>query len=289
MPKTDGRSKAPAGKTWAQLMLAGRASALQGSPYARNRLPLLALRCRRMCLLEPMSTRCLGSLLWTCLRRMCLGQLRSHLRQQGTHHSIFPELVLWQLSPAKRSGQRQQRQQRREFWLYSTWVGLFLVEMQTLGTSFVPLDHASPHIEHANHRPVHHACVKNRQLLHAQKMLFFSYLVAPCYKRTLVFLDPTAWGCNILVLILWRARSLKQKRGAPIGAPSLFTLQITNWAYARSGGVASVLNSATTSSKPRTRLCLDPKRRIESVRSSISRIPTARITGTLPTECSRTL
>lgn len=58
---------------------------------------------------------------------------------------------------------------------------------------------------------------------------------------------------------------------------------------ARSGGVASSASAATVSSSATTEVCFSPSRRRVTVRSSTSRAPTARITGTLPTECSRTL
>ena len=57
----------------------------------------------------------------------------------------------------------------------------------------------------------------------------------------------------------------------------------------RSGGTASAASSAATASRPATRLALSPRRRSETVRSSTSRWPTARITGTLARLCSRTL
>ncbi len=59
--------------------------------------------------------------------------------------------------------------------------------------------------------------------------------------------------------------------------------------YRKSGGVASAFNSAITASSSCTDVRLSPRRRTDTVPSSTSRIPTAKITGTLPNECSRTL
>ena len=59
--------------------------------------------------------------------------------------------------------------------------------------------------------------------------------------------------------------------------------------YLRSGGTASAASSATTASSGATRLSFSPSRRTDTVRSSTSRWPTARITGTLVRLCSRTL
>ena len=57
----------------------------------------------------------------------------------------------------------------------------------------------------------------------------------------------------------------------------------------RSGGVPSATRSVTNASKPCVCVRVSPKRRTDTVRSSTSRAPTARMTGTLPSECSRTL
>src|SRR5271163_1541984 len=57
----------------------------------------------------------------------------------------------------------------------------------------------------------------------------------------------------------------------------------------KSGGVASATSSASASSAAADRCPVDPSRRIESVRSAASFLPTAISTGTFASECSRTL
>ena len=57
----------------------------------------------------------------------------------------------------------------------------------------------------------------------------------------------------------------------------------------RSGGVASSLSAASTASSDIGVWFCEPRRRTFTARSSISRLPTTRITGTFCTECSRTL
>ena len=57
----------------------------------------------------------------------------------------------------------------------------------------------------------------------------------------------------------------------------------------KSGGVASPFSAGTISSKPITVCSCEPSRRTETLRASASRMPTARMTGTFASECSRTL
>ena len=56
-----------------------------------------------------------------------------------------------------------------------------------------------------------------------------------------------------------------------------------------SGGAASAASAAAASSSGMVAVRVSPSRRTVTVRVSTSRWPTARITGTLPSECSRTL
>jgi hypothetical protein len=58
---------------------------------------------------------------------------------------------------------------------------------------------------------------------------------------------------------------------------------------ARSGGSASRARSSTIWSSGTVLVCFSPSRRTVTVPSCTSRWPMARMTGTLPTECSRTL
>ena len=58
---------------------------------------------------------------------------------------------------------------------------------------------------------------------------------------------------------------------------------------ATSGGVASLTNAASASSSPIDVCAGEPNRRTETARSAASRLPMARMTGVLCSECSRTL
>ena len=60
-------------------------------------------------------------------------------------------------------------------------------------------------------------------------------------------------------------------------------------AYRKSGGTASASSIFSASSNRITTCSCEPSRRIETVFSSASRLPSAKITGTFATECSRTL
>ena len=56
-----------------------------------------------------------------------------------------------------------------------------------------------------------------------------------------------------------------------------------------SGGTASVASSASAASNPTTFCSCIPSRRTDTVRNSASFLPTTSSTGTLASECSRTL
>ena len=59
--------------------------------------------------------------------------------------------------------------------------------------------------------------------------------------------------------------------------------------YLKSGAVASATSAATASAKLIDFWSCDPSRRMLTACSSISRLPTTKITGTFASECSRTL
>ncbi len=96
------------------------------------------------------------------------------------------------------------------------------------------------------------------------------------------------------VTILWDWRifcgkALEGKeKGRGVGS-GLFCCRNNVGAYTRSGGVASLASASATSASGSTLECFSPRRRIDTVPSSTSFMPQAKMTGTLPTECSRTL
>src|SRR5690606_3678908 len=88
-------------------------------------------------------------------------------------------------------------------------------------------------------------------------------------------------GCDDVEALL----IINQKQGRRLHAASVLRAS----GFTRSGGVASSTSMRIASFSGMTRLCWLPKRRIETVRSSASRLPTTSSTGTLANECSRTL
>ena len=71
------------------------------------------------------------------------------------------------------------------------------------------------------------------------------------------------------------------------GGESLYAARA--WDSAKSGGTASAAIALIAASSGSTCCCCDPSLRTETVPSSASRFPTTNITGTLASECSRTL
>jgi hypothetical protein len=70
-------------------LLEDRGLVLPKNPCVHCRQPLLELRCLHMCLLQPMTMRCLGNQLLMYLHMMYLGQPHNRFCQLLLRHSIF--------------------------------------------------------------------------------------------------------------------------------------------------------------------------------------------------------
>ena len=85
----------------------------------------------------------------------------------------------------------------------------------------------------------------------------------------------------------WRARIARGRHGLRRHERRLYAARA--WDFAKSGGTASAAIALIASSRLSTCWACDPSRLTETVPSSASRLPTTNITGTLASECSRTL
>lgn len=83
-------------------------------------------------------------------------------------------------------------------------------------------------------------------------------------------------------------------RRLAVGAPDRAAATVSacrerSYASFTSGGVASAASAASASERLAELCACEPRRRMETVRSAASFLPTTRSAGTLASECSRTL
>jgi len=231
-------------------MRAGRGRALPASLPAACRRPCREARSRRRSLRRRVSTRCPGNPRQTCPGRSCRGRRRNRSRRRARHRSTSPGPGH---APAWWHGRRwlQRRRLRRRWSLRVFDMGMVL--FHTLIGILTPRDAT------ASFKPVKEITFHSRARVPRGRYTLKQHEFVHCFRA--VFDSATQW---------------RHAAGRP-------------GSYRRSGGTPSARRVSTISSNPAVCVCFSPRRRTLTDRSSTSRWPMARITGTLPTECSRTL